>query len=219
VLRAALAAAIASPTVCCSKYVTSWKHRHVCRLVRTTRDRLAPALRALATAKPWKFRIRTASGFMAEVRKVGRTMSAWHTSCGYLGIFGREPTRSLKGREPMRSRPILSTVVGSLFAAACLTAATPSLSADEEAAKALLKENDCFKCHAIDKTKKGPSYKKIAAKYREKGKEADAEAKMIKHMTTSPKVKLEDGTEEEHKIIDTKDQAQLKNVVQWILSL
>ena len=42
---------------------------------------------------------------------------------------------------------------------------------------------------------------------------------MIKHMTTAPKVKLEDGTEEEHKIIDTKDQAELKNIVQWILSL
>lgn len=119
----------------------------------------------------------------------------------------------------MRSRSMLSSAVGSLFAVACLTVATPTLSADEEAVKALLKKNDCFKCHAIDKTKKGPSYKKIAAKYREKDKAADAESKMIKHMTTSPKVKLEDGTEEEHKIIDTKDQAELKSVVQWIMSL
>lgn len=119
----------------------------------------------------------------------------------------------------MRSHPNLSTVIGSLFAVACLTAATPSLSADEDAVKALLKKNDCFKCHAIDKTKKGPSYKKIAAKYKEKGNLAEAEQKMIKHMTTSPKVKLEDGTEEEHKIIDTKDPAELKSVAQWILSM
>ena len=35
-----------------------------------------------------------------------------------------------------------------------------------EAAQALAKKNDCFKCHAIDKEKKGPSYKKIAAKYK-----------------------------------------------------
>jgi len=31
-------------------------------------------------------------------------------------------------------------------------------------------------------------------------------------------VKLEDGTEEEHKIIDTKDMKELKNLANWILS-
>lgn len=88
---------------------------------------------------------------------------------------------------------------------------------DEEAAKALAKKNDCLKCHAIDKTKKGPSYKKIAAKY--KGKEAEAEQKILKNITTGPKVKLEDGSEEDHKIIETKDQAEIKNLINWILSL
>lgn len=86
---------------------------------------------------------------------------------------------------------------------------------DADAANALAKRNDCFKCHAIDKTKKGPSYKKIAAKY--KGK-PDGEEKAIKNITTGPKVKLEDGTEEDHKIIDTKDPKELKNLAQWILS-
>ncbi|MBL8414611.1 MAG: c-type cytochrome [Propionivibrio sp.] len=86
---------------------------------------------------------------------------------------------------------------------------------DDEAAKALGKRNDCFKCHAVDKAKKGPSYQKIAAKY--KGK-ADAEEKLMKNLTTGPKVKLEDGTEEEHKIIDTKDPKELKNLIDWILS-
>ena len=86
---------------------------------------------------------------------------------------------------------------------------------DAEAAKELIKRNDCGKCHAIAKTKKGPSYKKIAEKNRGK---ADVEAKFIKHLTTSPKVKLEDGTEEEHKEIDTKDPAELRNLVQWILA-
>jgi cytochrome c len=96
--------------------------------------------------------------------------------------------------------------------------ASPAVAAgvDAEAANALAKSNGCFKCHALDKTKKGPSYKKIAAKY--KGK-ADGEEKLIKNFTTGPKVKLEDGTEEEHKIIDTKDMKQLKNLAQWILSL
>ena len=95
---------------------------------------------------------------------------------------------------------------------------TPAVAAgvDADAAKALAKRNDCFKCHALDKTKKGPSYKKIAAKY--KGK-PEGEEKLIKNFTTGPKVKLEDGTEEEHKIIDTKDMKEMKNLAQWILSL
>lgn len=99
---------------------------------------------------------------------------------------------------------------------AAMLLSVPAQAFDEDAAKALAKKNDCFKCHAIDKTKKGPSYKKIAAKYKEK-KLGEKDA--IKQMTTGPKVKLEDGSEEDHKIIDTKDQKEIKNLVQWILSL
>jgi cytochrome c len=86
---------------------------------------------------------------------------------------------------------------------------------DEDAAKKLAKKNDCFKCHAVDKTKKGPSYKKISAKYKEK-KLGEKEA--IKQMTEGKKVKLDDGTEEDHKIIETKDPKALSNIAQWILS-
>lgn len=91
----------------------------------------------------------------------------------------------------------------------------PAQAADEAAAKALAKKNDCGKCHALDKTKKGPSYKKIAEKH--KGK-ADVEAKLIKHLQSSPKVKLEDGTEEDHREIEAKDLAEIKNLIQWILA-
>ena len=105
-------------------------------------------------------------------------------------------------------------LTGSLFFA--VAGLSPVHAADEAAAQALAKKNDCLKCHAVDKTKKGPSYKKIAAKY--KGK-ADGEDKIIKNITTGPKVKLEDGTEEDHKVIDTKDPKELKNLAQWILSL
>ncbi|AYH45588.1 c-type cytochrome [Azoarcus sp. DN11] len=101
-------------------------------------------------------------------------------------------------------------------ATAAILVSSPSWAVDADAAKALAKENDCFKCHAVDKTKKGPSYKKVAEKYR--GKEAEAFEKIRKNITTGPKVKLEDGTEEDHKIINTKDEAQLKNLMQWILS-
>ena len=86
---------------------------------------------------------------------------------------------------------------------------------DADAAQALAKKNDCFKCHAIDKTKKGPSFKKISAKY--KGK-PEGQEKALKNMTAGEKVKLEDGTEEDHKIIETKDQKEMKNLADWILS-
>lgn len=105
-------------------------------------------------------------------------------------------------------------LVGSMFLA--LTSLAPAHAAvDEAAAKALAKKNDCFKCHAPDKTKKGPSLKKIAAKFKEK-KLGEKDA--IKQMTAGYKVKLEDGTEEDHKIIDTKDPKELSNLAQWILS-
>lgn len=86
---------------------------------------------------------------------------------------------------------------------------------DADGAKALFKDNECTKCHAVDKAKKGPALKKIAEKY--KGK-ADGQDKLIANFTTSPTVKLADGTEEKHKAVDTKDPAQLKNLADWILS-
>lgn len=104
-------------------------------------------------------------------------------------------------------------LAGSLFALSSLVPVHAAV--DAEAAQALAKKNDCFKCHAIDKTKKGPSYKKIAAKY--KGK-PDGEQKAIDNMTKGYKVKLEDGSEEEHKIIDSKDLKEQRNLAQWILS-
>lgn len=90
--------------------------------------------------------------------------------------------------------------------------------ADEAAVKAMLKRNDCFKCHAIDKTKKGPSYKKVAEKLKAKPR-AEAERIVIDNITKSPKVKLEDGSEEEHKAIDTKDPKDYKALIDWLLSL
>jgi cytochrome c len=115
----------------------------------------------------------------------------------------------------MKSNVVVGGVLGLAFVAATLSFSGGALAFDEEAAKALAKKNDCTKCHAVDKEKKGPAYKKIAAKY--KGK-PDGEEKAIKNMTTASKVKLTDGSEEEHKIIDTKDPKALKNLAQWILA-
>lgn len=114
---------------------------------------------------------------------------------------------------PVRAIQLLAPVA--LAALLGLSGSAFAADVDADAAQALAKKNDCLKCHAIDKTKKGPSLKKIAAKYAGK---ADGEEKVIKNMTTGPKVKLEDGTEEEHKIIESKDPKALKNLAQWILA-
>ena len=111
---------------------------------------------------------------------------------------------------------ILNFVVlaGSLaFASAAISPAQAAVDAAQ--AEQLIKENKCGKCHSATKNKSGPSWTKVAAKY--KGK-PEGEQKIITNITTGPMVKFDDGTEEEHKIIKTKDQAQLKNLAQWILA-
>jgi cytochrome c len=100
-------------------------------------------------------------------------------------------------------------------AAALWTLALPATAVDADSALKLAKDNGCTKCHSVDKAKKGPAYQKVAAKY--KGK-ADAEAKLVEFMTRSPKVKLDDGSEEDHKAVNTKDAAQVKNLAQWVLA-
>lgn len=82
-------------------------------------------------------------------------------------------------------------------------------------AETIFKENDCHKCHHATKTKKGPALAKIAAKYKEKKLD---EKEAIKHMTSGSKVKLDDGTEEDHKVIDTKDVKVQTAVAKWMLA-
>ena len=57
---------------------------------------------------------------------------------------------------------------------------------DVDAAKALAKQNNCFKCHAVDKDKDGPSYHSVAEKY--KGKPG-AEAKLINQSMLTSSIK------------------------------
>ena len=85
---------------------------------------------------------------------------------------------------------------------------------DADAAQALMKKSDCGKCHAVDKKKDGPSYKETATKY--KGK-ASAEDELYKHLTTAPKIKI-DGKEEEHKKAASSNEADVRNLVRYILT-
>lgn len=102
-----------------------------------------------------------------------------------------------------------------LLAAAALVFSMGATAADEEAAKALARQNNCFKCHAIEKEKDGPAWKKVAEKY--KGK-ANAEERLYTHLTTGEKAKFPDGHEEDHKIIKG-EKPEIKNLIQFILSL
>jgi len=90
--------------------------------------------------------------------------------------------------------------------------------ADENAAKELARANNCFKCHSVSKDKDGPAYHKVAEDLRGK---PDAQARLIHHITSGEKARFPDGHEEDHKIIKTdppNDMAQIKNLVDWILS-
>ncbi len=114
------------------------------------------------------------------------------------------------------SKSLVSALVAGVAAASF---ASGVMAQEVDAAKDLMKQNKCTQCHGMDKDKDGPSFKKIAGKF--KGK-ADSESKLLTHLTTAPKVKLSDGSEEEHKIVKTspaKDEAQIKNMIQYILSL
>ncbi|MEW6513662.1 MAG: c-type cytochrome [Pseudomonadota bacterium] len=105
-------------------------------------------------------------------------------------------------------------------AAISLTGFTaPALALDVEAAKGLAEQNNCMQCHGLRKDKDGPSFMKTAEKL--KGK-AGAVDEIVKHITSGKKVKLADGTEENHKIAKTmppNDAAQLKNLAEYVLSI
>jgi cytochrome c len=107
-----------------------------------------------------------------------------------------------------------SVLVVASFALACTTPAAIAQSVDAAAAEALMKKSGCLKCHSVSQKKEGPPFKDIAAKY--KGK-PDAEKALYTHLTTNPKVKVE-GREELHDNLKTKNEAEIKNVVGWILS-
>jgi cytochrome c len=86
--------------------------------------------------------------------------------------------------------------------------------ADDAAAEALMKKSKCFTCHSVDKKKDGPAYKEVAKKYAGK---ADAQDKLYKHLTTHPEIEV-DGKKEKHESLKTTDDADIKNVIAWVLS-
>jgi cytochrome c len=109
-----------------------------------------------------------------------------------------------------------SVVLGALIAFTGAAYPGGARAADENAAKLLARQSNCFKCHSVAKKKDGPAWHQVAVKYKDK---PGAEAKLIHHITSGEKAKFDDGHEEDHAIVKTKDPAQVKNLVDWILSL
>ncbi len=99
-------------------------------------------------------------------------------------------------------------------AAAALWIGVAHAAVDEAGADGLMRKSGCFKCHSISAKKDGPSYKSVAEKYRGK---PDAQAALYKHLTTHPTVKV-DGNEEKHASLKTTNDAEIKNVIEFILS-
>jgi cytochrome c len=116
---------------------------------------------------------------------------------------------------PIRNKAIFSTLAATLV----FGFSSNVMAVDASAAQALMKKSDCFKCHSVDKKKDGPPFRETAKEYKDKYKDnmAEAEQKLYIHLTTNPKVKV-DGVEEEHTSLKTKNDADIRNVVQWILS-
>lgn len=91
----------------------------------------------------------------------------------------------------------------------------PALAVDADAADKLIRKSKCLTCHHVEKKKDGPPFKETAGKYRGK---PDALEKLTKHVTVPSKVKV-DGKEEDHETLKSDNPAEVKNVVEWILSL
>ena len=106
-----------------------------------------------------------------------------------------------------------------VFLAAALLCCASAQAGDADIADVLIKRNNCAKCHDVAKEgTDGPSYKEITKKYRG---DAQAESKLITHLTTAPVVKLPDGSKDDHRIVRTTpadDMEQIKSLIRWILS-
>ena len=97
--------------------------------------------------------------------------------------------------------------------AATLAYTSNAVAADPKAAEALAKNNGCFACHAVDKKLVGPSYKDIAAKYRN---DKQAEAKLVQKVKAGGKGVWGDVPMPPNAHV--KDE-EIRTIVQWILTL
>lgn len=115
----------------------------------------------------------------------------------------------------MNTRFSAFRIVSSFITLFILSLPVGASAADEKEAMSLLKKSKCLTCHSPDKTKDGPSYKKVAEKYRG---DSNAMPKLFKHLTVPSMVEI-DGDKEEHGIVKTRDEEKINNLLEWILSV
>lgn len=106
------------------------------------------------------------------------------------------------------------TCTATLFISLMLCVAPAANALTDDDVKALMKKSNCLKCHHESKAKDGPSYKEIAEKNKSK---PGIEEKFYKRVTTLDKVEIK-GKKEDHEPLKTKDDAEIKAIVKWILT-
>src|SRR5262245_46520296 len=126
-----------------------------------------------------------------------------------LASTRRNRSGFFRQEEHMKASFKLAGVLGMLACGAVWAA-----DVDKGAAESLIKQSGCGKCHSVSAKKTGPSYKDTAAKLKGNPGAAD---ELYKHLTTNPKVKV-DGVEETHPSLKSKNDADVKNVVNYILA-
>ncbi|MCF7986131.1 MAG: c-type cytochrome [Methylovulum sp.] len=110
---------------------------------------------------------------------------------------------------------IFSVTFKTFFITTLMLFSHSTYAVDAESAKAFAKQNNCFRCHGLDRDKDGPAWNKIAQKFK-----ADPEGKdkLLKHLSSGKMVKFPDGHEEAHIKLESNNEKTV-NLVNWILSI
>ncbi|WIT12167.1 class I cytochrome c [Paucibacter sediminis] len=101
------------------------------------------------------------------------------------------------------------------FAAAVAFCSCSALAVDVAAAEQTARQNECFKCHETGSLKEGPSFKYVAWKYKA---DTGAAARIKYHLTSGEPAKGTDGKTAPHKIVKVENDAELINLIEWVLS-
>ena len=86
----------------------------------------------------------------------------------------------------------------------------------DDQVKAVLRKSNCFKCHSEteNKAKDAPSFKEINADV--KGR-SNVEQRFMRRVTTRTKAEVKN-KEVDHEPLKTKDDAEIRAVVHWIMT-
>jgi cytochrome c len=115
----------------------------------------------------------------------------------------------------MRPEPRARDTLAIVASAVLLSFSASAFAQDDTAVRSLLKKSNCMKCHAETRSREGPSFQRIAEKYRGK---SDAEALLTRYVSTVVRIRDRDGIEDDHEPLKTNDPAEIRAVVRWILA-